>query len=42
MKMKLMTLLLLGTLMGTQLSAQIDSTVEKIIKIGQTDNQTVI
>lgn len=41
MRMKLMTLVLFGTLMGTQLSGQTDPTIEKIIKIGQTDNQTM-
>lgn len=39
--MKLIALFLFSSLMATNLSAQTDPVVEEIIKIGQTDNQTM-
>ncbi len=41
MKLKLMSLVLISSFIATSLSAQTDLTVERIIKIGQTDNQTM-
>ena len=41
MRINLMAFLLVSFLMATNVSAQTDPTVEKIIKISQTDNQTM-